>query len=250
MMRVVVRVAALSALVGVTACSPPQSEPVPADPETPAVTADTDIATLRRLADQGNPEAQYALGDRHQYGKGIAPDNTQAAAWYQQAADQGLADGQASLAIMYELGLGVAQDHTQAAALNRKAADQGHPIAQLHLGWAYAGGRGVPEDHAEAVAWFQRSADQGFARAQLNLGFSYRDGQGVDQDYVEAHKWLSLAAARTTGAVQSTHAEERNALAEVMTPTQLAEVQKRAADWQAAFEKRSPSEAATSGSRP
>ena len=240
MMRVVVGVAVLSALVGVTACSSPPIEPAPVDQEAPAVTADTDIATLRRLAGQGNPEAQFVLGDRYQYGKGVVPDNTRAVAWYQRAADQGLADGQASLAIMYELGLGVPQDYAHAATLNRTAADQGHPMAQLHLGWAYAGGRGVPQDDAEAVAWFQKAAEQGFARAQLNLGFSYRDGQGVEQDYVEAFKWLSLAAARTVVDLQSTYAGDRDALAEVMTPVQLAEARARVADWQAAFEKRQP----------
>ena len=239
-MRVMVGVAVLSALVGVTACSSTPSEPEPADLEASAVTADTDIATLRRLADQRDPEAQYFLGDRYQYGKGVVPDSARAVAWYQRAADQGLADGQASLAIMYELGLGVEQDYAQAAALNREAADQGHPLAQLHLGWAYAGGRGVPQDDAQAVAWFQKAADQGFATAQLNLGFSYRDGQGVEQDYVEALTWLNLATARAVVDLQSTYAGDRDALAEVMTPEQVAEAQKRAADWQAAFEKRQP----------
>jgi len=237
MMRVMVVVAVLSALVGVTACSRPEREPVPTDQEAAVVTTDTDIATLRRLADQGNSEAQYLLGDRYQYGKGVVPDSTQAVAWYQQAADQGLADGQASLAIMYELGLGVEQDYAHAAALNRTAANQGHPLAQLHLGWAYAGGRGVPQDDAQTVRWFQRAADQGFARAQLNLGFSYRDGQGVEQDYIEALTWLNLAAARTAVDLQSTYAGDRDALATVMTPEQVAEAQTRAADWQAAFEK-------------
>ena len=240
MMRVMVRVAVLSAVVGMTACSQQQGESEPAGQQALAVTADTDLATLRRLADQGNPEAQYVLGDRFQYGKGVQPDSTRAVAWYQKAADQGLADGQVSLGIMYELGLGVPQDYAQAAAWNRKAADQGHALAQLYLGWAYAEGQGVPQDYSQTVAWHQKSADQGYARAQHDLGVSYRDGQGVAQDYVEAHKWLTLAAARTVADLQSTYTEDRDALAKLMTPAQLAEAQKRAADWQAAFEKRQP----------
>ena len=200
--RFAICIAVLSAVVGLAACSRQQSESVPVGLQTPAVTADMDVATLRRLANQGNPEAQYVLGDRYQYGKGVKPDNTQAVAWYQKAADQGLADGQAGLAIMYELGLG------------------------------------VPKDSAQAVAWFQKSADQGDARAQRNLGFIYRDGQGVAQDYAEAHKWLNLAAARALPTLQSTYAEPRDALAEEMTSAQLTEAQKRAADWQAAFEQR------------
>ena len=240
MMRVAVCVAVFSALVGMTACSSTPSEPEPAVLEAPAVTAHTDIPTLRRLADQGDPAAQYLLGDRYQYGKGVVPDSSQAVAWYQRAANQGFADGQASLAIMYELGLGVEQDYAHAAALNRTAADEEHPLAQLHLGWAYAGGRGVPQDDAQAVAWFRKAADQGLARAQLNLGFAYRDGQGLEQDYVEALKWLNLAATRAVVDLQSTYAGDRDALAKVMTPEQVVEAQTRTADWQAAFEKRQP----------
>ncbi len=68
----------------------------------------------------------------------------------------------------------------------------------------------------------------------------YHSGQGVPQDDVEAHKWGTLAASRVTGDQQKEYAETRDATANAMTPAQLAEVQKRVADWQAAFEKRQP----------
>ncbi len=55
---------------------------------------------------------------------------------------------------------------------------------------------------------------------------------------MEAHKWRSLAASGVTGDTQKEVAEARDALAKQMTPAQLAEAEKRAADWQAAFEKR------------
>ena len=66
----------------------------------------------------------------------------------------------------------------------------------------------------------------------------YRNGQGVPQDYVETQKWFNLVASRATDDHQKQYVETRDALAEQMTPAQLAEAQKRAADWQAAFEKR------------
>ena len=46
------------------------------------------------------------------------------------------------------------------------------------------------------------------------------------------------AASRVTGDEQKEYAESRDGLAKQMTPAQIAEAQKRAADWQAAFEKR------------
>ena len=66
----------------------------------------------------------------------------------------------------------------------------------------------------------------------------YGTGQGVPQDYVEAHKWYNLAAARLTGDDQERSAELRDNLAESMPPAQLAEAQRRASEWQAAFDAR------------
>ena len=66
----------------------------------------------------------------------------------------------------------------------------------------------------------------------------YFQGQGVPQDYVEAHKWINLGTSRVTGDTQKERAEARNLLAKQMTPAQLAEAQRLAREWQAAFEKR------------
>ena len=96
----------------------------------------------------------------------------------------------------------------------------------------------MPQDYGQAVAWNRKAAEQGEALAQFALGVMYDFGQGVPQDYIEAHKWLNLAAARASGEDQKKYAEVRDSLAEKMTPAQLAEAQKRASEWTAAFEKR------------
>ena len=102
----------------------------------------------------------------------------------------------------------------------------------------YANERGVPQNDAQAVAWYRKAADQGLATAQYNLGTMYSTGRGVPQNYVEAHKWRNLAASGATGDEQKEYAATRDQMAEALTSAQLAEAQKRAADWQAAFEKR------------
>ena len=91
---------------------------------------------------------------------------------------------------------------------------------------------------ATELAALRQRAEQGDAAAQYNLGVSYENGRGVPQDDVEAHKWTSLAASRATGDRQKEYAETLDALSKQMTPAQLAEAQQRAANWQAAFEKR------------
>ena len=81
-------------------------------------------------------------------------------------------------------------------------------------------------------------ADLGYAGAQFNLGATYYNGEGVPQDYVEAHKWRNLAASRASAEDRETFAEARDAVAKLMTPAQIAEAQKLAREWQAAFDAR------------
>ena len=60
----------------------------------------------------------------------------------------------------------------------------------------------------------------------------YNNGRGVPQDYVRAHMWLNLAAARTpAGEDHDKAVNNRNAVAERMTPAQIAEAQKLAREW-------------------
>ena len=80
----------------------------------------------------------------------------------------------------------------------------------------------------EALAQWQVAAHAGDRRAMRALGQMHLQGLGVLQDYIEAHKWLNLAASRG----EATAAQERDSLAEKMTPEQIATAQERAAAWQ------------------
>jgi TPR repeat protein len=155
-----------------------------------------------------------------------------------QKAEAGDADAQYRVGFMYSQGNGVPQDYEQAVAWYRKAAEQGHAEAQGSLGSMYISGHGVPQDPALAVAWTRKAAEQGDGFEQFLLGGWYYVGVGVPQDYIEAHKWVNLAAARTSGELQRRYSEWRDAIAKEMTPAQLAEAQKRASEWTAAFEAR------------
>ena len=135
---------------------------------------------------------------------------------------------------MYANGEGVPQDYAEAVRWYRLAAEQGNASAQHNLGLMYANGEGVPQDYAEAVRWYRLAAEQGNASAQVNLGAKYATGEGVPRDYVEAHMWLNLAASRLTGADRERGVETRDLVAELMTPADLSEAQRRAREWHAA----------------
>jgi hypothetical protein len=86
--------------------------------------------------------------------------------------------------------------------------------------------------YSEKAKEYRLAAEQGNARAQYNLGSMYFKGQGVPQDYVEAHKWFNLAAARSPDKDATvTIVQGRDIVAAKMTPSQIAEAQKRASEW-------------------
>ena len=103
-------------------------------------------------------------------------------------------------------------------------------LACVPLAWAdYEAGQrawdsGQP---VEAFGLWQTGAEAGDRRAMLALGRMYVQGLGVPQDYIEAHKWFSLAASRGEAAA----VQARDALAEKMTPQQVATAQERALAW-------------------
>ncbi len=131
------------------------------------------------------------------------------------------------LGIMYERGHGVPQDYAEALNWYRKAADQGNAAAEYNLGGMYQYGKGVTENYDEAERWFRRAADQGLAGGQLLIGTMYKIGMVVPKDVVRAYMWFNLSAAQ--GLQEA--AEERDKLAEHMTPAQIAEAQKLAREW-------------------
>jgi uncharacterized protein len=100
--------------------------------------------------------------------------------------------------------------------------------AQSTLGFLYEYGKGVRQDDAAAASWYRKAANQGSARAQVDLGYMYDHGQGVPRDYVAAHMWFSLAAA---GGLKQARTS-RDVVAAKMTPEQIAEAEKRFAEWQ------------------
>jgi TPR repeat protein len=66
----------------------------------------TQAANLyRNAANQGDENAQFALGVLYEEGKGVRRDYAQAATFYRKAADLGISDAKASLDLLYSKGL-------------------------------------------------------------------------------------------------------------------------------------------------
>jgi hypothetical protein len=152
------------------------------------------IDWYRTAAEQGNSDAQYALGVMYADGQGVPQNYTQAVEWYRKAAERGNANAQSSLGLAYLNGQGIPRDYAKAVQWLGKAAEQGSTASQYDLGIMYADGQGVPQDYANAAQWYRKAAEQGNANAQSSLGFAYANGQGVQRDDAKAVQWFRKAA--------------------------------------------------------
>lgn len=151
---------------------------------------------------------------------------------YRMLADQNNAAAQWTLGSMYFTGDGTPRNDAEALKWIRRAADQGNIHALINLALAYREGAiGVQRDLAEAARLFSRAAEQGNGPAQSMLGHIYQNGRGVPQNLVRAYMWFSLSAAGGTRSA----ADNREKVAKLMTPAQIAEAEKLAREW-----KRSP----------
>ena len=107
-------------------------------------------------------------------------------------AEQGDTEAQYNLGRMYYSGEGVTQDYKQAFHWFQKPAEQGDTGAQFLLGFLYKNGLGVIESYEKAVHYYQKAAEKGFAGAQYELGLLHVI---ISHDYKKAYPLLIMAQA-------------------------------------------------------
>ena len=122
------------------------------------------------------------------------PARADTAAAIRTAAEQGDAQAQYALGTMYRDGQGVAQDYTQALLWWRKAAELGVIDAQLALGNIYAGGTGVARDHVQAYMWFHIVTQQSEDAWLRGIAGSNREALAARMTGAEVTKAETLAA--------------------------------------------------------
>ena len=88
---------------------------------------------LRKLAAQGDADAQWQMGVRYHNGEGVPRDDVQAMQWFVRAADQGHVTAQATLGAYYWAGRGVPQDLSKAYFWSALALAQGDENSKSRL---------------------------------------------------------------------------------------------------------------------
>ncbi|QIK79555.1 hypothetical protein G7077_12205 [Sphingomonas piscis] len=123
------------------------------------------VEIWRPLAEGGNADAQFNIGQAYRLGRGVPINLAAAQTWLGRAANKGHVDAQTTL------GLLLFDSGNQASGLRwlGRAAEKGDARAMLIYGTALYNGDGVKADPVLAYAYVSRAAAQGLAPAKATL---------------------------------------------------------------------------------
>jgi len=169
----------------------------------------------------------------------------------QMAIDAALGDerSQYNLGVEFFSGRQLPRDYGKAANLWRKAADAGSVPASNNLGFLkYFGRPGVERNYEEGLRLWRFAAERGFPEAQVHLGQAYSDGRFLKSDFIEAYAWAKAGkhySARASDWLDDADevgqgiAKDADVVlaksAKALTDAQLAEAEKKAADYISRF---------------
>lgn len=123
------------------------------------------VAIWRPLADKGDPDAAFNLGQAYRLGRGVSQDLAAAQGWFERAARKGHVDAQATLGMM------LFQSGNQTGGLRwlKMAAIAGEPKAMLVYGSALFNGEGAPRDPLLGYRYVVGAAEAGLDPARMTL---------------------------------------------------------------------------------
>lgn len=144
------------------------------------------VAIWRPLAEKGDADAQFNLGQAYRLGRGVPLDLGAAQTWFERAASSGHVDAETTL------GLLLFQNGDRATGLKwlRRAAEQGEPRAMLVYGTALYNGDAVTQDRLLGYSFISRAAAAGLPPAKDTLA-------QVDQLMTPADREKALALAHS-----------------------------------------------------
>lgn len=123
------------------------------------------VTEWRPLAVQGDPIAQFNLGQAYKLGRGVPQDFNEAVSWFRRAADQGHLQSEDNLGlVLYEMG-----QREEALPWLQRSATRGEPRAQYVFAAELFNGERISRDWVRAYALMKRSSDAGLQRASAAL---------------------------------------------------------------------------------
>lgn len=153
---------------------------------------------LAALANNGDPDAQYRLGQLTEKGIGTKRDVDKAIALYKQAADHNVVGAGVRLGEIYLRGDLVLPDGVLAQAYLERAAYQGSPSAAMLMGQLYSGATGRSPDLVDAYAWSEVAVIEGsrFASSERDASLNALDAEGQQAGIARAKEILAAIRQR------------------------------------------------------
>jgi TPR repeat protein len=130
-----------------------------------------------KLAQKGNAEAQFKVGEMYETGFGVKQDMNEAMSWITRANEQG--HETAGFKLLYwdvEKNKITDANKAKVEALKTKA-KEGNGQAQYYLGKMYARGVGVKKNTNEAINWLNKAALVGVLEAEREVVLVREDKQ-------------------------------------------------------------------------
>ena len=132
---------------------------------------------ILKLAQDGDPEAQYLVGEYYLKGDVVEKDDVRASGWLEASAKQEYPAGMSAFAACCEQGIGRSKSSNLAKVWYNKAfyawkkmAIKGNHEAEFYIGTFYEEGKGgIQVDVASAKLWYDKAALGGIKEAKVHL---------------------------------------------------------------------------------
>lgn len=142
------------------------------------------------LAENGDPMAQFILGDIYDRALTGQGDHEKGFYWIKEAADNGNIDAILRTAINYQIGNGTKINTINAKKYYLEAANLNSPEAKSALGMIFID----EKDIHQGLIYLKEAAEQSNVLAQFKLGLIYCEGEIVEKDYQQCNGYWKKAA--------------------------------------------------------
>jgi len=166
--------------------------------EEPVVISNVSAGVFRfqlKLAEHGNAEAQYKVGEMYELGRGVPKDEPLAISWFKKASAQGHKKSDYKLLYLDIKSNGLNQTTKPQLNKVRQESASGNSNAQYFLGKMYANGVGVPKDLKNALIWLNKANFNGVPEAE-HEAIVVNEQIARNKEKAEGKKNAALKAAR------------------------------------------------------
>ena len=142
----------------------------------------------KKLAINGDADAQYKLALCYHYGDGVKINYERAIEWYKKAIIQGNLEAETNLLKIdtkYKENVEEINERNKIRLLKEEAL-KGNTDAQYNIGNYYYFNHNEDSNYNKAVYWWKKASEQGNADAQYKLGICYYYGQGITKSIENA----------------------------------------------------------------